>query len=158
MSTLAEDTFVDAETTIERFASVQFSSGTKLTTNEVIEFAVGIAQEMVAEMAVIGHTRVPPGTGAVEPETTLLRECNAAGAAFEAVAATFAANRAPNRTTHADGLEKTYKRKLKQLLGYLKNTAIDVRSTDHLQEGDIVPRTDTTLDQQDDIFKLGDDI
>lgn len=158
MPTLATDTFVDTETTIERYASVTFSSGTKLTTDEVIGFAISIAQEMVAAMKVVGHVRVP-GDSTSEPETTLLRECNASGAAAEAVAATFAANRSPNRTTRADDLSKTYKRKLKQLLNYLKNTVVDLRSTNHIREGDVLRRaTPSPVPMQSTVFKFDDDL
>lgn len=158
MPTLAADTFVDVETTIERYASVIFSTGTKLTSEEVIGFAVSIAQEMVAEMKVVGHVR-EPGDTTSEPETTLLRECNASGAAAEAVAATFAANRSPNRTTRADDLSKTYKRKLKQLINYLKNTVVDLRSTNHLGEGDVIRRdTPSPVPPQSEIFKFDDQL
>jgi hypothetical protein len=158
MPTLAANTFVDLETTIERHAGILFSTSTMLTSDEVVAHAVTIAQVMVAGMATIGHTRIPGNTTA-EPETTLLRECNAVGAAWMAVTSTFAANRSPNRTKHSEILKTQYDRCFDQLIAWLKtSSALNLGSTDHIQQGDVTARVVTTTPTQGDIFTFDEDI
>lgn len=151
------DTFVDSAETVQKYSSITFDATSPVTTTELIDFGVTIAQQLVADMAILGHTRVPADTP-TEPEVTLLRETNAVGTAWLAVMASFYANRSPNRTSHADDLAKMYLRHKKQLLSYLKEKVLELKSTDHLIVGDVTRRTVTTVPEQSGVFSFDDDL
>ncbi len=160
MATFSPDTFVTDETIIEKYSSIEFTTTSVVTLVELQSLAASVAQQMVASMAIIGWTRVPadfPGS-LTEPERTLLEEANALGTAWQAVMATYFANRSPNRTTHTGNLAQMYNRALTLLLRFLKETKIDLRSTDHLVEGDVTRITVTTTPDQDDLFEFGDEL
>lgn len=145
---------------IQKYSSITFDANSTVTNDEVLEFATKITNQMVAAMAAIGYTRTPAQyqAGLTDPESNMLKETCAVGAAWLAAEATFYANRSPNRSSLAEDLAQHYNRDLKQLLTWIRRTQITLTSTDFILEGDVTARSVSTTPEQDDIFEFDEDL
>ena len=137
-----------AQSDVERWSQLTFSSVSKPTSVQLAGFAETRASEMISVLAGAGFPVLPTTVEPNSVEEDLLREANAVSTAADAIVVRFM-QESPSRTEKAVGLLEEYDRRMERIEAYVRRKLADTAMRTHVSSGALTLKDEGSTDDDD---------